>query len=747
MLNHEERKLNPMNKGSQEKAKGRVLLGLIVLLLVLVSWTWGCSIINGHGTKGFPEIGELKALTQAESQGKQPSKLSQATKKKETEEQQAKRHPEKKAGLLTQEAPVQSTTPTTASVGAIAEHSSMQPSSHVRTKPESGNEPAVHVELAFDNADLYEVLDATLYELFKVNYMVDPSLRTKVTFHLTGNYTRAQFINIFNNILQLNNLAIVKGPGNIYKVVRRPASAGVSNAPLRTEAVEGEIGDITRLIRLRYLSAASAAKNIKPFLSKGATTVQDSMTNSIIITDTPDNIAKVASILGALDVPYFKDISWRLFPLREVEAGEIAKDLDKMLKSGGLFKRPGVNEGSFQILPIKTMNAILVVTRWPSILELVEQWAEALDHADESGTNVYVYFVQNGNAAELSDLLKQVFGGTTSKKTTERKTIVKPKTKVGVERISAEVTGEVQIIADETNNAIVIKANNRDYMLIKRVLEKLDIVPRQVLIDVLVAEVSLTGALKYGIEWFLQGHRANYTIQGALDNNVTRAINTPLGSTTGFSLGVYDPISFMRGLITALGSESDVNILSAPSILAIDNKEATIEVGEEVPTVTGQTTSATTGTTITNTIQYRSTGIILKVTPHINSSGLVKMEVSQEVSEKGEFNTALSSYSFLNRKANTTLVAEDGQTIAIGGLMKTNRSTSEAGIPWLRKIPVLGYLFGGIEKETRKTELIILITPHVIKNRAEADAITREFSRKVQGLKELLRRSKQEKKS
>jgi len=393
------------------------------------------------------------------------------------------------------------------------------------------------------------------------------------------------------------------------------------------------------------------------------------------------------------------------------------------------------------------MNAILVVTRWPSILELVEQWAEALDHADESGTNVYVYFVQNGSAAELSDLLKQVFGGTTSKKTTERKTIVKPKTKVGVERISAEVTGEVQIIADETNNAIVIKANNRDYMLIKRVLEKLDIVPRQVLIDVLVAEVSLTGALKYGIEWFLQGHRANYTIQGALDNNVTRAINTPLGSTTGFSLGVYDPISFMRGLITALGSESDVNILSAPSILAIDNKEATIEVGEEVPTVTGQTTSATTGTTITNTIQYRSTGIILKVTPHINSSGLVKMEVSQEVSEKGEFNTALSSYSFLNRKANTTLVAEDGQTIAIGGLMKTNRSTSEAGIPWLRKIPVLGYLFGGIEKETRKTELIILITPHVIKNRAEADAITREFSRKVQGLKELLRRSKQEKKS
>ncbi|RLB12397.1 MAG: hypothetical protein DRG63_11730 [Deltaproteobacteria bacterium] len=413
-----------------------------------------------------------------------------------------------------------------------------------------------------------------------------------------------------------------------------------------------------------------------------------------------------------------------------------------MLKSGGLFKRPGINEGSFQILPIKTMNAVLVASRWPSILKLVEQWVTALDHADESGTNVYVYFVQNGSAAELSDLLKQVFGGTPSKKTTERKTIVKPKVKARVERISAEVTGEVQIIADETNNAIVIKANNRDYMLIKRVLQKLDIVPRQVLIDVLVAEISLTGSLKYGIEWFLQGHRANYTIQGALDNNVSRAINTPLGSSTGFNLGVYDPISFMRGLITALGSESDVNILSSPSILAIDNKEATIQVGEEVPTITGQTTSATSGTTITNTIQYRSTGIILKVTPHINSGGLVKMEVSQEVSEKGEFNSALSSYTFLNRKAKTTLVAENGQTIVIGGLIKTNRSTSQAGIPWLRRIPILGYLFGGYEKEVKKTELIVLITPHVIKNRAEADAITREFSRKVRGLKRLIKESK-----
>ena len=732
-----------MNRGNQEKAKGTAILKVSVLLFVLIFCFWGCSAISGQGASKLPEAEDLGAHSQAGSQNKLPSKLSKEAEEKETKEQRGKPQPVTNAGLVAQGGGSQSEARGAGGVVAISEHSSVRAlSAGRRLSPDE--EPKVHVELAFDNADLYEVLDATLYELFKVNYMVDPSLRAKVTFHLKGDYTKTQFINIFNNILQLSNLAIVKGPGNIYKVVRRAISGSVANAPLQIHEASAAVGDITRLIRLRYISAATAAKNLKPFLSNGATIVQDTVTNSIIITDTPDNIAKAAGILGALDVAYFSDISWQIFPVKEVDASEIVNDLEKMLKTGGLFNRPGINEGSFQIIPIKTMNAILVASRWPSILSLVEQWIGALDHADESGINVYVYFVQNGSAVELSDLLKQVFGQGISKKKTERKTLVEPKVETKLKRISAEVTGKVEIIPDETNNAIVIKANNRDYMLIRKVLEKLDIVPRQVLIDVLVAEISLTGALKYGIEWFLQGHRANYSVQGALDNSTTRAINTPLGSTTGFSLAVYDPFSFMRGLITALGSESEVNILSAPSILAIDNKEATIKVGEEVPTITGQTTSATTGTTITNTIQYRSTGIILKVTPHINSSGLVKMEVSQEVSEKGEFNSALSSYTFLNRKAKTTLVAQDGQTIVIGGLMKTNRSTSKAGIPWLRRIPLLGYLFGGVEKEAKKTELIILITPHVIKDMAEADAITREFSRKVKGLKELIRRPGQE---
>lgn len=729
-----------MRIGKMKETGRRIGLALLGLFSIAVLGIAGCSTINEPGGKGFAETGQLNKVMTAEPSRKGLKGRSTHQMKQEKAELQTVLPVSRQNAV-----PPGKGQPANSTLSKrILPKREVLPGQSRKPIMEMGKTdqgPPVHVELAFDNADLYEVLDATLYELFKVNYMVDPSLRAKVTFHLSGNYTKPQFINIFNNILQLNSLAIVKGPGNIYKVVRRSLSAGVSNAPLERGQGGKAVGDITRLIRLRYLSSAAAIKNLKPFLSKGAVITQDTVTNSVIITDTSDNIAKAADILGTLDVPYFTDISWRLFPVKEVDASDISKDLDTVLKAGGLYNRPGINKGSFQILPIKTMNAVLVVSRWPSILPLVEHWIGAMDHANESGTNVYVYFVQNGDATELADTLKQVYGASATKKSTKKTTIVKPAIKVGQQRISAEISGEVQIIPDKTNNAIVIKANNRDCKLIKGVLDQLDIVPRQVLIDVMVAEITLSGSVQYGVEWFLQGRTGGYTVQGALDNNVGRPINTPLGSSSGFTFAVYNPVNFMRGLMNALGSDADVNILSSPNILAVDNKEASIDVGEEVPTVTGEVTSATAGTTITNTVQYRKTGIILKVTPHINSSGLVKMDVYQEVSEKGEFNTALSSYSILSRKAETSLVAQDGQTIVIGGLMQSNRSASQAGVPFLRKIPVLGYLFGATKKEVKKTELIILITPHVINNKAQADAITREFSQRTQALKDFIQKN------
>jgi len=659
----------------------------------------------------------------------------------------------------------------------------------------------VHVELAFDNADLYEVLDLTLYDLFGLSYMVDPTLKSTVSFHIMGDYTRDQFINAFNGALQLNNLSIVRGSGNIYKILPRANSAGSANAPVTVSDEAGLVGDVTRLIRLRYVAAAAAATNVTSFLSKGAAVVQDTVNNALLITDTAENISRAVAILGVIDIEYFADLSWQIFPVREVDAAIIAADLDSVLQAGGLYKRQGAAEGSFEIFPIKSMNAILVVTRWPSILTLVQDWLAAMDHMTDSETNVFVYFAENASALDLSDVLSQVFlgktgtarssksatsatgkssssksrmssssssgsssgslggllgggvgggsGGTSGsssyqKGSQSKQTIVRP-TVPGAGGTSGadDFAGTVEIIPDEVNNAIVFKASNRDYKRVLTILKQLDIQPRQVLINVLVAEITLSSSVSYGIEWFLNknigslgGSGGDYTVQGALDKTssdktTTRPINTALGTASGFFLSIYDPVDFLTGLVNALGSDSDVNILSSPNILALDNKEAVIEVGSDVPTNTGSTVS-TIGTT--NTVQYRKTGILLTVTPHINSSGLVKMELVQEVSDLGDFNAALNNYIFLTRRADTSLVVEDNQTVVLAGLMKSNKKNSQSGIPYLKDIPILGYLFGGVTKSNEKTELIIMITPHVIKNRSDADQITREFSQKVRDL-------------
>jgi general secretion pathway protein D len=617
-----------------------------------------------------------------------------------------------------------------------------------RKTPPARDSAPIKVELTFDNADLYEVLDSTLYELYHIEYMIDPSIKAKVTFHLSGSYTRNQFINLINNILQLSNLAIIRGPGRFYKIVRRNLSAAQGNQQVSRSPARNSVGDVTRLIKLRYLSAAAAMANIRPFLSRGATMVQSTVTNDLIITDTPRNISKAASILSLLDEPYYQDISWRVFPVREVDAQELANDLAKIIKSNGLYNRPGTKPGNVQILPIKTMNALLVISNWPDMIDTVGQWLEALDHAQDEGSNVFVYFVENGAAKDLADILKQLFGGKVSE-VSNRRTIVnsvnqknKPPTTTRV--VTGELSGKVDIIPDETNNAIVFKATPRDYRIIHDVLSQLDIVPRQVLINVMIAEISLTGKVEYGIEWFLKGKAKNdYTVVGALDNKVGRPIDTALGTATGFTLGVYDGVDFLRGLINALGADSGLNILSSPNILAVDNQEASIEVGEEIPTVTGQITDATSGSTVTNTIQYRKTGILLTVTPHINSNGLVKIKLSQEVSDKGEYDNALHSYIILNRKAVTSLVVNDGQTIVLGGIMRNKHNTSGSGIPFLKDIPGLGLLFGSTTKEVKKTELILLLTPHVITNREDIDLITRDFSQKV---KQVMEASEAEKK-
>ncbi len=605
--------------------------------------------------------------------------------------------------------------------------------------PQKEEEP-IHAEFTFDNADLHDVLNLVLYENFKIDYMVDPSIKAKVSFHISGDFTKKDIIDQLNSVLQLSSLAVVQGPGNIMKIVYRKDAPSSITLNRKGETYESA-GDVTQLLRLRYINVAEINNKIQPFLSKSASVVIDIMNNSLVITDRFQNIENAAAIIGIMDVPFFKDLSWKIFPVKQANSEDIVNDIDKIFKSQGFYSRAGMSPGGYYIVPLNTINAVFVLTKWPEVITMVENWIDIMDRADESSTDVFVYFVENSSAIELAAILNQVYGGEKPKE--NKQTIVEPdKQQKQVVPTSGELSGNVEIIPDETNNAIVFKATAKDYAIIKKTLEQLDIVSRQVLLNVVVAEVTLDNSTEFGVQWFLKNNVGNYSGHALLDiNDSLQTVTTGLGSTTGLSYGVFDSTDVLRGLVTAIGKDSKVSILSTPNLLAVDNKEAEIEVGEDVPTITGTVTDANGG--VTNTVQYKKTGIILTVTPHINSSGLVKLDLVQEVSEKGSLDKELNNYSILNRKVTTSLVVEDKQSIFMGGMMRYNNSYSDAGVPFLKDIPLLGYFFKNSTDTTTKTELVFLITPHVIRNRREADRITKEFSENIESITRLL--EKQEK--
>ncbi len=605
------------------------------------------------------------------------------------------------------------------------------------------------IDITLDNMDIYPVLDQVLGRILELNYVVDPAIKGTISLNIKGRYTKNEFLDLFNSILQIHGLAITRGAQDLYKVVRKASSARTGSEVVNVGEHVPHPGDVISVFQLQYLSAAYVIANLRNFISPGAVIVAEPSSNAVLLVDTAENVAKLSKILALMDTDLFKDIHWRFYTLEHTDVDDLSKDLDKIFKTKGLYIKPGIDPGGLQIMPLKTINSLLVVTKWEEILDVVGNWVTQLDQEiSQKGTQVYVYFVQNGKAADIADILRQLYGGKPSELKGKKEVLVerekKPAKQQAVQH-TGELAGEVEIIADEINNAILIKATQRDYAILSGVLKEIDVVPRQVLIDVLIVEVTLDNELQYGVQWFLTAHGIN-TGGGDMDADI--GLNKPdfglaegkllSSDMAGFSAALFSA-GDLRALIHLLASESEANIVSAPNILAVDNQESTIEVTRDEPTVSSSQTSSEYAST-TQTIQYRSVGVILKVTPLINESGLVTLEISQEVSNllAQSVVEGINSPVFQTRKATTNLVVQDTHTIIIGGLMQTQQENVHSGIPILKNLPILGYLFGSKGYKTKKTELLFAITPYVIHTKEQADVLTQEFSKKVKSLRRIL---------
>jgi general secretion pathway protein D len=297
--------------------------------------------------------------------------------------------------------------------------------------------------------------------------------------------------------------------------------------------------------------------------------------------------------------------------------------------------------------------------------------------------------------------------------------------------------GPVRIIADKVKNALVILATPRDYRTMQSTIRKLDTVPLQVLVEATILEVRLNDALRYGVEWFFKFGGSN---QVSFSTLPTGAV-APL--FPGFSYLATPTQDSVRVVVNALDEVSDVNVISSPQVFVLDNQTASIQVGDQVPIATRSLVSVDNPDSITNSIEYRDTGVILNVTPRVNTGGLVTMEVAQEVSDVVETTSStLDSPTIQTRRVESTVSVQSGQTVALGGLIRDSRTNGSTGVPYLSRIPVIGWLFGVKEDSADRTELLVLITPRVVANQDESRKVTEELRgriRAVQPLEERIR--------
>jgi general secretion pathway protein D len=309
----------------------------------------------------------------------------------------------------------------------------------------------------------------------------------------------------------------------------------------------------------------------------------------------------------------------------------------------------------------------------------------------------------------------------------------------------------MRITADETNNALVIAATADEYSRIARALQKLDITPLQVVIDATIAEVTLTNQLQYGLQYFIQSgsFRALLSNASAATNNTTTTAaatsSTATSTTSNGPLSVFQGFNFLPGLniattgangaviLQALSQLTRVQVLSSPNLLVLNNQPARIQVGDQVPIATASSVSTIAANAPTvNSIEYRDTGVILNITPRVNASGLVLLDVAEEVSNAGNTTTStITSPTIAQRRITSSIAVSDGQTIALGGLIQDSRTKGKNGVPFLQDLPILGFLFGTRTDNLTRTELIVLITPHVVRNDADAIAVTDELRRKL----------------
>lgn len=615
----------------------------------------------------------------------------------------------------------------------------------------SGKTPATQpgtVSLSFVNADIRDVAKAILGDMLKVPYSVDANVNSVVTIETTAPIRQDEILSTFENGLKSAGLGLVERD-NGYLIVpladarRQPGLLGSQSTGYGTEAIS-----------LRYANASALKKLFDPMVPPDAIHVDPSR-NVLLVTGASSDRDSLKSMVAQFDVDWLAGMSYALITLQRADSRKMVDELNQIINADN-----SPSAGLVRLIPLSRLNGIVVVSQQPEYIDDVRYWAEELDREGADGERkLFIYRVQSGRASDMANVLATLFGGGQQAATsnisnastlqavavstgTSAKTATTPALPATIPAArdtsnTSVIQGQtlrlgehgqgISVTSDDANNAIVVYATAREYETIEQALRKLDVLPLQVLIEAMITEVTLNDSLRYGVEWYFKTGNSHLTLTSGTTSQPNQAF-------PGFSY-LLSQGNGIQTVINALDSVTNVDVVSSPRLMVLNNQTASLQVGDQVPVSTQSSVSTVSNSSVINSIEYRDTGVILKVTPRVNDSGLVLLDISQEISDVSTTTSStLDSPTIQQRKVSSSVAVQDGQTVALGGLIRDNLRRTNGGVPMLKDIPLLGNLFSSTSNTRDRTELLVMLTPHVVRNASDARAITEDLRRSMSSM-------------
>ncbi|MEO8001622.1 MAG: type II secretion system secretin GspD [Arenimonas sp.] len=597
----------------------------------------------------------------------------------------------------------------------------------------------------FEGESVQAVVKVILGDLLQQNYVIAPNVQGTVTLATPRPVSPAQAVSLLEMVLGWNNARLIWSDGR-YNVVPSDQAIPGNLAP-RTGSPANARGYEARAIPLKFISATEMEKLLKPYARDKAIIQVDNTRNLIVLGGTRAELQNYLRTIEIFDVDWLAGMSVGIFPLQSAEASKIVTELEKVFGENG--KTP--LSGMFRFMPLEGQNSVMVITAQPKYLRDVETWIERMDAGGE-GVRLYVYEVKNIKATDLADQLSSVFGNSSGGSKTndspsiqpglepvEVRTInnpqptnaVKPGAIANARNSELSISGgDVSISAVEESNSVLVRASPGQWESIRRAIEKLDSMPLQVHVEAQVIQVKLGGKLEYGVSWFFNNAITNAgelaASQSQNDWSTYASSILPTGDSSWTLIGPS-----AKAVISTLDDLSDVKVLSAPSVLVRNNVEASFDSGAQIPvvsTILNNGGNNNTDNTFSQ-VQFRQTGISLKVKPRVSSDGMVFLDITQDVSEASDTP---------DRTGNVREVAiQSGETVVLAGLIKTGQTKGSSGIPFLSRLPVIGALFGKQVKNKSRDEILVLITPTIVRNPSEARKLTDEYGARFRALEPL----------